>query len=74
MPFYNKPTKVTQTINGLLSWRASLGLTPSDTVTVEVRGRRSGQMRSNVVTWVEHDGPGYLGGMQELRLPAVAPP
>ncbi len=29
-------------------------------MTVEVRGRRSGQMRSNVVTWVEHDGTRYL--------------
>ena len=39
MPFYNRPTRVTQTINGLLSWVASVGLTPADMVTVEVRGR-----------------------------------
>ncbi len=60
MTFYRKPTKVTQTFNRFMSWLASLGLMPSDTVTLEVKGRRSGMVRSNVVTWVKQDGERYL--------------
>ena len=60
MTFYRKPTKVTQTFNRFMSWLASLGLMPSDTITLEVKGRRSGMVRSNVVTWVKQDGERYL--------------
>ena len=60
MTFYRRPTKVTQTFNRFMSWLASLGLMPSDTVTLEVKGRRSGKIRSNVVTWVEQDEKRYL--------------
>ena len=68
MTFYRRPTKVTQTFNRFMSWLASLGLMPSDTVTLEVKGRRSGMVRSNVVTWVKQDGERYLvspGGESE---------
>jgi len=58
--FYRRPTKLTQTFNRLFSWLASLGLTPGDTVTLEVKGRRSGQVRSNPVIWVEYQGQRYL--------------
>jgi deazaflavin-dependent oxidoreductase (nitroreductase family) len=58
--FYRRPTKLTQMMNRAVSWLASLGLTSSDTVTLEVKGRRSGQVRSNPVTWVEHEGTRYL--------------
>ena len=51
----------------LLWWLVSLGLTPSrwpgsacGTVILEVKGRRSGGLRSLLVTWVEHDGERYL--------------
>ncbi len=60
MTFYRRPTKVTQTFNRTMSWLASLGLMPSDTITLEVKGRRSGMVRSNVVTWVKRDGERYL--------------
>ena len=60
MTFYRRPTKLTQVMNRLVSWLASLGVTSSDTVTLEVKGRRSGRVRSNPVTWVEHDGERYL--------------
>ena len=60
MTFYRRPTKVTQTFNRFMSWLASRGLMPSDTVTLEVKGRRSGMVRSNVVTWVKQDGERYL--------------
>lgn len=60
MTFYRRPMKLTQIMNRFVSWLASLGLMPSDTVTLEVKGRRSGSVRSNVVTWVEHEGSRYL--------------
>ena len=50
-----------------LWWLVSMGLTPSrwpgtasGTVIFEVKGRRSGERRSLLVTWVEHDGERYL--------------
>ncbi len=36
-----------------------MGLTPSDTVTLEVKGRKSGRIRSTVLTWAEHEGERY---------------
>jgi deazaflavin-dependent oxidoreductase (nitroreductase family) len=52
--------KATQMMNRFTSWLTSLGLMPSKTVTLEVRGRRSGQMRSAVINWVEQDGQRYF--------------
>ena len=57
---YHRPSKVTQWMNRSMSWLAQAGLTPSDTVTIEVKGRRSGQTRTNVVTSVDVDGVTYL--------------
>jgi len=54
------PSFVSRQINRVVSWLATMGLTPSDTVTVEARGRRSGKPRSSVVTWVEHGGARYI--------------
>jgi len=58
--YYHRPSKVTRWMNRAFSWLAGLGLTPSDTVTIEVRGRRSGETRANVVTSVTIDGATYL--------------
>ncbi len=58
--FYQRPNKLTQWQNRALSCLAAIGLTPRDTVTIEVRGRRSGQTRSNIVSWAEVDGRRYL--------------
>ena len=43
-----------------MGWLASRGLMPSDTITLEVKGRRSGMIRSNAVTWVERDEERFL--------------
>ena len=51
---------MTRAFNRLMGWLASRGLMPSDTITLEVKGRRSGMIRSNVVTWVEQDEERYL--------------
>ena len=58
--YYNKPTGLTKLINSTLRQFASLGLSPRDTVALQVRGRKSGKTRSNVVTYVEHEGARYL--------------
>ena len=58
--YYNKPTGLAKLINSTLRQFASIGLSPRDTVAVRVRGRKSGKMRSNVVTYVELDGARYL--------------
>src|SRR3990172_6991524 len=60
MAFYRRPAKLTQIMNGALGWLASLGLTPSHMITLEVKGRRSGQPRSTVVNAVEYEGGRYL--------------
>ena len=51
----------------LMWWLVTVGLTPSrwpgsacGTIILEVRGRRSGGLRSLLVTWVEHGGERYL--------------
>jgi deazaflavin-dependent oxidoreductase (nitroreductase family) len=58
--YYHRPAKLTEWMNRGFSWLAGLGLTPSDTVTLEVKGRKSGQTRANVVTSVTVDGVTYL--------------
>src|SRR3990172_3385897 len=60
MTFYRRPTKLTQIMNRGMGWLASLGLTPSDTATLEVKRRRTGAVRSTVVTSVAHEGVRYL--------------
>jgi deazaflavin-dependent oxidoreductase (nitroreductase family) len=66
-----RPTRFGKAVNRVWSWAATVSLTPSSwpgeprgrTVTLEVRGRVSGQPRSNAVTWVEQDGQRYLVSM-----------
>ena len=60
MAFYRRPTKLTQVMNGALGWLASLGLTPSHMITLEVKGRRSGETRSTVMNMVEYEGEKYV--------------
>ena len=60
MTFYHRPAMLTQTMNRLMGWLASLGLTPSRMITLEVKGRRSGQPRSTVVNEVQYEGERYL--------------
>lgn len=60
MTFYEKPSGFTQTMNGVMRWLASKGIGPKKMVTLEVKGRRSGEVRSTVVNVVEHEGQRYL--------------
>ena len=66
-----RPTRLGRAVNRAWSWMAGAGLTPNawpgepriGTIALETRGRRSGQARTHVVTWVEHDGERYLVSM-----------
>ena len=60
MTFYRRPMKLTQVMNGALGWLASLGLAPSHMITLEVKGRRSGETRSTVMNIVEYEGESYV--------------
>jgi len=58
--FYARPTGLTQLMNRCFSILASVGWTPKQMITLEVRGRKTGEPRSTVVNWVEHEGQRYL--------------
>jgi len=58
--FYRRPAALTQLMNRMMGWLASVGLTPSRMITLEAKGRRSGQPRSTVVNEVEYEGDRYL--------------
>jgi deazaflavin-dependent oxidoreductase (nitroreductase family) len=58
--FYEKPSGMTQLMNRVISILASSGLTPKSTITLEVRGRKTGEPRSTVVNAVEVNGQRYL--------------
>ena len=60
MTMYHKPSSLVKAMNSVFGRLASWGLIPGDTALLQVNGRRSGQTRSNAVTWVEHDGQRYL--------------
>jgi deazaflavin-dependent oxidoreductase (nitroreductase family) len=66
-----RPTSAGRFINGSWSWLASMAVLPErwpgrpviGPATLEVRGRRSGRPRSNMVTWVEYEGRRYFVSM-----------
>jgi len=57
---YQRPSTLTKLGNLPIAWLAAMGLGPKKTVVLEVRGRRSGQVRSAVVNIVDVDGEMYL--------------
>ncbi len=70
-----RPTRAGRSLNRAWSWLVSQGLTPArwpgspaiGSLTLETRGRRSGLKRSNMVTWVEHEGQRYFVSMLGSR-------
>ena len=57
------PTGLGKLVTGALAWVSGLGLTPPVLLTLQVRGRRSGQLRDTVLVVTEHDGQRYLVSM-----------
>jgi deazaflavin-dependent oxidoreductase (nitroreductase family) len=60
MTIYQKPGAIARFMNSAFSWLASRGLGPRKTVTLEVKGRRSGEPRAVAVNTVDVDGQRYL--------------
>jgi deazaflavin-dependent oxidoreductase (nitroreductase family) len=57
---YHKPSGFVKLMNSFIGRLGAMGLVPGDTIQLQVKGRRSGQMRSNAVTWVDYQGHRYL--------------
>jgi hypothetical protein len=57
---YRPPRRSIARVNRAVAWLAARGLTPKDTVALEVPGRRTGRRRRSAVVWAEHDGARYL--------------
>ena len=60
MTVYHQPSGMTKIMNKALGFLASAGVTPGRMITLEVKGRKSGQVRSTVVNSVEYEGGRYL--------------
>jgi hypothetical protein len=58
-----RPTRAGRIVNGAWAWLAGMGLTPSILLTLQVKGRTSGQLRTNVLVPVKVDGKRYLVSM-----------
>ena len=63
--FYSgwRPTPLGKLWNGAFAWASGLGLLPPILVTLQVRGRSSGRLRTNVLVPVSHAGQRYLVSM-----------
>lgn len=68
---YQRPSWLSRAANQAIGWLAARGLGPSNTVVLEVAGRRSGRLRRTAVNWVEYEGQRYLvsprGGTDWVR-------
>ena len=58
--FYNRPSGPTRLMNRFVSILASMGIGQKKTITLEVRGRKTGEPRSVAVNIAEHEGQRYL--------------
>jgi deazaflavin-dependent oxidoreductase (nitroreductase family) len=58
--FYNRPSGFTKLSNGLMGWLGAHGIGPKKMVRLEVKGRKSGLVRSVAVNEVVHGGQRYL--------------
>ena len=57
------PTRLGKFVNGALAWLSGLGLTPRVLLTLQLRGRRSGVLHTNILVVAKHDGQSYLVSM-----------
>src|SRR3989442_3581713 len=58
-----RPTRLGRLVNGALAWLSGLGLTPRVLLTLQVKGRRSSRLRTNVLVVTRRDGQRYLVSM-----------
>jgi deazaflavin-dependent oxidoreductase (nitroreductase family) len=62
-----RPTRLGKLVNRAVAWLSGLGLTPRVLLTLQVRGRRSGLLHTNILVVAEHDGQRYLVSMLGSR-------
>jgi deazaflavin-dependent oxidoreductase (nitroreductase family) len=58
-----RPTRLGKFVSRALAWMSGKGLTPPILLALQVKGRRSGQLRDTVLVLTEHDGQRYLVAM-----------
>ena len=58
-----RPTRLGRFVNGAWAWLSGLGVTPRVLLTLQVKGRLSGRLRTNVLVVAEHGGYRYLVSM-----------
>jgi deazaflavin-dependent oxidoreductase (nitroreductase family) len=58
-----RPTRLGRFVNAALAWLSGLCLTPPLLLTLQIKGRRSGRLRTNVLVVAKHDGQRYLVSM-----------
>ena len=58
-----RPTRLGKLVNGAWAWLSGLGLTPRVLLTLQVRGRRSDLLHTNVLVVAQHGGQRYLVSM-----------
>ncbi len=58
-----RPTRLGKIVNGAWAWISGLGLTPPILLTLQVKGRSSGRLRTNVLVPATHNGQRYLVSM-----------
>lgn len=57
---YKKPGTIVRVMNAVVGRLAAIGLGPSKSVVIDVRGRRSGHLRATVINTVKYEGQQYL--------------
>lgn len=57
---YRRPGRLRRQMNRVVAWLAGLGLTPVNTVRLEVTGRRTGRLHAFAVTTATWHGERYL--------------
>ena len=58
-----RPTRLGRIVSGAWAWVSGLGLTPRVLVTLQVKGRSSGRLRTTVLIAATHEGQRYLVSM-----------
>jgi len=58
-----RPTRFGKIVSQALAWLSGLGLTPQLLVTLQVRGRSSGHLRTTILAAATHQGHRYLVSM-----------
>jgi deazaflavin-dependent oxidoreductase (nitroreductase family) len=58
-----RPTRLGRLVNRAWAWLSGLGLTPRVLLTLQVKGRHSGRLRTNILVVARQDGQRYLVSM-----------